>query len=244
MYRSVYPWVMLVSIATGSLLYRRSRSALGLTARERLAIGLGAFCGAMIGAKLPFVLADWRGLLSGRVWFENGKTIVFGIVGGYFGVETAKAIFAIRVKTGDSFAVPVAVAVAIGRLACFCGGCCYGVAAELPWSCDFGDGIRRHPTQLYECIFHLVAAASIARLQSRGAFRGQLIKLYILSYLIYRFFTEFIRPEPVMAFGLTAYQWGCLALVPAFVYLWARDAAKFAAENQNINDRFVMTREA
>ena len=36
----------------------------------------------MIGAKLPFALSDWEGFVSGRAWFENGKTIVFGLVGG------------------------------------------------------------------------------------------------------------------------------------------------------------------
>jgi hypothetical protein len=92
---------------------------LGLTPRQRLGIGLGAFCGGMIVAKLPFVLADWEGQVDGRAWFDNGKTIVFGLVGGYFGVELAKWALGIRVKTGDGFAVPVA-AVAIGRPACFC----------------------------------------------------------------------------------------------------------------------------
>ena len=112
----------------------------------------------MIGAKLPFVLADWQGLLSGRAWFENGKTIVFGMVGGYFGVELAKALLGVRVKTGDSFAVPVAAAVAVGRLGCFAAGCCHGRSRALPWGVDFGDGLRRHPTQLYESAFHSTAA--------------------------------------------------------------------------------------
>ena len=58
----------------------------------------------------------------------------------------------------------------------------------------------------------------------RGILRGQLIKLYLIAYLIYRFLTEFIRPEPVLAVGLTGYQWACLALIPVFVALWARDA--------------------
>ena len=113
---------MLASIAVAVILSRRGQTALGLSRRERAGIALGAFCGAMIGAKLPFLLSDWEGLSSGRAWLENGKTIVFGMVGGYFGVELAKAILHIRVKTGDSFAVPVAAAVAVGRLACFVGG--------------------------------------------------------------------------------------------------------------------------
>jgi phosphatidylglycerol:prolipoprotein diacylglycerol transferase len=121
-----YPLIMLAAVAVAAVLSRKRQSALGLTARERLGVGLGAFCGAMIGAKLPFVLSDWPGLVSGRAWFENGKTIVFGMVGGYLGVELAKASLGVGVKTGDSFAVPVAAAVAVGRLGCFVGGCCIG----------------------------------------------------------------------------------------------------------------------
>jgi len=47
----------------------------------------------------------------------------------------------------------------------------------------------------------------------------------LIAYLIYRFLTEFIRPEPIIALGLTAYQWGALALIPVFAWLWRRDAA-------------------
>jgi phosphatidylglycerol---prolipoprotein diacylglyceryl transferase len=219
-----YPLIMIASVTVAVVLSRRGQAALGLSGRERVGVALGAFCGAMIGAKLPFVLSDWDGLLSGRAWLDNGKTIVFGLVGGYFGVELAKALLGIRVKTGDSFAVPVAAAVAIGRLACFVAGCCYGTVTTLPWGIDFGDGHRRHPTQLYESAFHLAAALALAWLQRRGLLRGQLIKLYIISYLMYRFLTEFIRPEPVLALGLTGYQWACMGLVPVFVGLWVRDA--------------------
>ncbi len=54
----------------------------------------------MIGAKLPYVLLDWEGLASGRAWFDNGKTILFGLVGGYFGVELAKAILDVTDQDG------------------------------------------------------------------------------------------------------------------------------------------------
>ncbi len=220
----VYPWIMLASLATAFALRSRTPQPSGLSPGQRLGIALGAFCGAMIGAKLPFALSDWHALLEGRVWFENGKTIVFGMVGGYAGVELAKAMLGVRAKTGDGFAVPVAGAVAVGRLGCFVAGCCHGVATGLPWGVDFGDGIRRHPTQVYETIFHASAAAVLAILQRRGLFQGQLIKIYILAYLSYRFATEFLRPEPILALGLTSYQWACLLLVPVFALLWVRDA--------------------
>ncbi len=220
-----YPILMGLSVATGLLLGRRSQSHLGLAPRERLGLALGAFCGGMIGAKLPFLLADPDGFLSGKAWLDGGKTLVFGLVGGYFGVELAKWSLDLRVKTGDGFAVPVAAAVGVGRLACFSAGCCFGRPTTLPWGVDFGDGCPRHPTQLYEAAFHLSAALILAQLRRRGRFQGQLIKLYILTYLVFRILTEFLRPEPILALGLTGYQWACLALMPVFGLLWIRDSA-------------------
>jgi phosphatidylglycerol:prolipoprotein diacylglycerol transferase len=221
-----YALVMLAAIAVMSVLLRRWQARLPLPAWQKVAIGLGGFCGAMIGAKLPFVLSDWAGLMSGASWFADGKTILCGIVGGYFGVELAKWTLDVTVKTGDTFAVPVAVGVAIGRVACFIGGCCYGTPTDLPWGVAFtrsGDLLPRHPTQLYEAAFHLTLAGLMLFFQQRGLFTRQLIKLYILAYLAYRFSTEIIRPEPRLFLMLTGYQWACLALTPLFAWLWLKE---------------------
>ena len=223
----LYPFIMFAAIATGWFLRSRTPQPSGLSEIDRLAVALAAFCGGMIGAKLPFVLADWRSLLELRVWLENGKTILFGMVGAYVAVELVKAMLGIQVKTGDGFAVPAAGAVAVGRIGCFVAGCCHGVATTMPWGINFGDGIRRHPTQLYESLFHATMAIILARLQVGGWFRGQLLKVYLLAYLTYRFLSEFLRPEIAIYRGLTGYQWTCLALMPILGVLWARDAASF-----------------
>lgn len=231
-----YAALMLLAILTCSLLLRRSQRQLPLSGQQKLVLGIAAFCGAMLGAKAPFVISDPAGLLSGMAWFADGKTIVFGIVGGYFGVEVGKWVLEVRVKTGDTFAIPVAVAVVIGRLGCFQAGCCYGAPTELPWGIAFPTApeippIPRHPTQLYEAAFHLLAVLTLLRLRREPFLQGQLIKLYILAYLGYRFVTEFIRPEPVLWGGLTGYQWATLALAPIFVGLWIRDARSRAGES-------------
>jgi phosphatidylglycerol:prolipoprotein diacylglycerol transferase len=219
-----YAGLMALTVLTGVLLARGRQRSLGLTPRQRLGIGLGAFCGAMIGAKLPFVLSDWPGLLSGAAWFANGKTIVFGLVGGYLGVELAKDALGVTIKTGDSFAVPVAGAVAVGRLGCYSAGCCFGKPTGGTWGVDFGDGILRHPTQLYESAFHATMLGVLILLERRGLFPRQRIKLYFIAYLIYRFFSEWLRPEPILGLGLTSYQWASLALIGVFALLWWRDA--------------------
>jgi len=214
-----YSAIMLAAIVTGVVLFRRQPRPPGVQPWQMASIALGAFCGGMIGAKLPFVLADWEGFLSGVAWFSDGKTILAGLVGGYFGAEAIEWALGIRSKMCDVFAVPLAVGIGIGRLACFHAGCCRGVSMSLPWGVDFGDGIARHPTQLYESAFHLSAAVVLWQLQRRGMFRGQLIRLYLVAYFIYRFATEFIRPEPTIWLGLTGYQLAALVLTPFFA-LW------------------------
>lgn len=222
-----YAAVMLLAILTGAALLRRSQTDLRLAWWEKLGLGLGAFCGGMLGAKLPFAVADWEGLRSGAVWLADGKTIMCGLVGAYFGVELAKWTLEIRIRTGDSFAVPAAVAIGIGRIACFIGGCCYGTQTTLPWGVAFptAPGLR-HPTQLYEAAFHFSAAVVLAQLRRRGMFRGQLFKLYVVCYLVYRFCTEFIRPEAPLWLHLTGYQWAALWLLPVFSWLIWRAAGQ------------------
>ncbi|MFI5346577.1 MAG: prolipoprotein diacylglyceryl transferase [Elusimicrobiota bacterium] len=221
-----YPLIMAASLGIGAILGRRAQTGLHLTRFQKAALSFGAFCGAMIGAKLIFLFVDPRASRNFFDLFDGGKTILGGILGGYFGVELAKWALELKVKTGDSYVVPVAASVAVGRLGCFVGGCCFGLPTSLPWGVNFGDGIPRHPTQLYEAAFHGGMALLLSKLRAEGRYPRQLMKLYILSYLVYRFLTEFIRPEPRMLEGLTGYQLLALAMIPLFVYLWKRDAAE------------------
>lgn len=224
-----YAGIMLAAVAVGFAAARRTQGRLPLTAGQKFGIGLGAYCGAMIGAKLPFVLSDWDEFASGIAWFSSGKTILTGLVGGYFGVEIAKWCLDVRTKTGDTFAVPVALAIAVGRLGCFQAECCYGTPTELPWGVVFHtvDELARHPTQLYESAFHLACAAALAWLRREHRCRGQLIKLYIIVYAGYRFATEFLRPEARIWHGFTAYQAAAVLIIVLFAVLWRRDARAF-----------------
>jgi phosphatidylglycerol---prolipoprotein diacylglyceryl transferase len=225
-----YLLIMLAALGAGFLLARREQRQLPLEPWQKIGLAIGAACGGILGGKLPFVLGDavfgsGSGLVSGTAWFADGKTITFGLVGGYLGVEVAKWALDIRVKTGDSFAVPAAVAVGLGRFGCFAAGCCYGLPTDLPWGVRFHDlgdpaGVLRHPTQLYEATFHLAAAACLLVLKREGLFRGQLIKLYFVIYFAYRFATEFLRPEPRVWAGLTAYQYTAFVMIPLFLLLW------------------------
>jgi phosphatidylglycerol:prolipoprotein diacylglycerol transferase len=201
-----------------------------LPARQRAGLALAAFVGGALGAKLPFALADPAGWLDGSAWLSDGKTVVTGLIGAYLGVEAAKALLGVRVKTGDTFALPLALALAVGRWGCFFNGCCYGTETSLPWGVYFrvpeGGGWawkRCHPTQVYESIFHLAMALVLAELMRRDLLPRQRLKLYLLAYGVYRFATEYVRPEPAWALGLTFYQWAALALVLGMALHWWAD---------------------
>ena len=100
---------------------------------------------------------------------------------------------------------------AVGRVGCFLRGCCCGQPTRLPWGVDFGDGIRRHPTELYEVMFDLLWFAFTLR-GAKGD-RGELFDGFMVSYFTFRFFLEFIRTEGVLAWGLTPFQMVCVPVV-------------------------------
>jgi prolipoprotein diacylglyceryltransferase len=88
----------------------------------------------------------------------GGKTIVGALVFGLIAVELMKRYIGVRQSTGDLYAIPLALGIAIGRVGCFLTGLSdntYGTPTTLPWAINFGDGIPRHPTQLYEIAFLL-----------------------------------------------------------------------------------------
>lgn len=213
--RPYYTLFMLLSLAVFVIarqLQPRSAALARLSWRTRTALALAGFLGGVLGAKLPF-LNDGDGWLAG-VWFRDGKTITTGLVGAYLGVELAKFALNLSIKTGDSFAIPLALAMTVGRWGCFFNGCCAGQATDLPWSVDFGDGVCRHPTQVYESLFHLGMAIVLAELTRARLLSNQRLKLYLVVYCVYRFLTEMIRPEPAALAGLTFYQ-GIVAVFAA-----------------------------
>jgi prolipoprotein diacylglyceryltransferase len=191
---------------------------------QRWTLGMAAFVGGIFGAKLPFALGAVSGPWTGAAWLADGKTILTGLAGAYVAVELAKLGLGIRVKTGDSFALPLALAMAVGRWGCFFNGCCYGTPTDLPWGIDFGEGFRRHPTQIYESVFHLTMAMVLLFLMRREIWRSHLLQFYLIAYCGYRVVTELIRPEPVWSFGLTFYQVVAAVLAIAISVQWGLEA--------------------
>ena len=147
--RLAYGGFMLLAAAVFLLARRVLPRPAGLSAVpwwKRAGLLLAAFIGGSLGGKAPFAISAIASWLSNTprldgpavtaefltAWVSDGKTIVAALIGAYLAVELAKRLLDVRVKTGDSFAVPLALALAVGRWGCFCNGCCYGVETTLP----------------------------------------------------------------------------------------------------------------
>ena len=213
------------------VLRRRKRSSVPPTSTfAGLWLLAGAIFGAAIGAKLlawaehPAVY--FEPLASGQLhaWL-GGKTVVGGLLGGWVGVEIAKKSNGIESRTGDVFVWPLLVGMMIGRVGCFMTGLAdmtHGVGTSLPTGVDFGDGVRRHPTQLYEIAFLALLAVALLLLRRRLP-TGGLFRCFLGGYLFWRFGVEWIKPSPKGYAGLSAIQWASLiGVIACFATLGRR----------------------
>jgi phosphatidylglycerol---prolipoprotein diacylglyceryl transferase len=198
-------------------LYLWQRRARGdfLSDATRWTIVVAAIAGAAIGSKLLYwfedpvrTLREWKNLS----YLLGGKTIIGAILGGIIAVESAKRCSGITRRTGDLFAVPMLVGIAIGRIGCFLAGIAddtYGLPTSLPWGVDFGDGIVRHPVQLYEIATAGALAFSLYRIRPPRFEEGDRFRALVIGYCAWRVFVDFLKPG-VRFGGLTVLQWACI----------------------------------
>lgn len=184
---------------------------------RRLVVMVAAIAGAALGSKLlawaedPSVTAAHLADLS---FLMTGKSVVGGLLGGLVTVELVKLAVGEREATGDLYALPLILGMAIGRVGCFLEGLpdyTYGVATSLPWGVNFGDGVYRHPTQLYEILFLGILAGFIIWRSRFPYRRGDLFKLFMAGYLGWRLFIDAFKPYTPVFVGLCSIQLACLA---------------------------------
>lgn len=217
----IHPHILFEGLAYAiaiRLLLLKVRRQDNIPATQRSSVIVGGMIGALVGAKLLVLLQHiyliWENKELFLFLLLQGKTVVGALLGGLIGVELTKKLIGVKESTGDAFVYPLILGTAVGRIGCFLTGLSdrtYGIATNLPWGVDFGDGISRHPTQLYEIIF-LLALMVFLRFRSRYSRQeGDLFKFYMISYLGFRFLIDFIKPDFHPILGLSAIQIACLA---------------------------------
>ena len=139
----------------------------------------------------------WNIRLSGVEGFS--KSLIGGIAGAILFAEIFKRLFSIKGSTGFYFIPGLCVLIVVGRIGCFVAGLpdyTYGIPTELFFGVDFGDGIQRHPVQLYESfsmlMFLIVLLFSYKKYPQLWTRQG--FYLFVLFYAGQRFIWEFLKP--------------------------------------------------
>jgi phosphatidylglycerol---prolipoprotein diacylglyceryl transferase len=235
---SSYSFFVLLGLIVGLVVYFYLSKKEQKLSENSFYILVSALVGGILGAKIPIWIMNLPLIIKSFPDISpllSGRTITGGLIGGTLAVMYIKKRLNIKDKKGNLFAPAIAIGVAIGRIGCLLKGCCYGTPTKLPWGIDFGDGIPRHPTQIYEIIFFVVAFI-ILLIKRKNAKPGQLFYRLMNSYFIFRFFEEFIREEP-RYLGITVFQYISIAAL-LFIngkYLYEKKKNANGNEHKNRN---------
>jgi phosphatidylglycerol---prolipoprotein diacylglyceryl transferase len=198
------------------LIARSGRVAFPVEPGKRPAYYAALVVGAAAGAYLFGTLNLWA---SGM--FGIARSIEGALGGAIVATEGYKRIAGISVRTGARFALPLAVGIAVGRIGCFMAGLpdfTYGTPTKLPWGVDFGDGVARHPVQLYESI--AMTAFAIGYIWAFAAGSRAVVErgfyFCVGFYGAQRFVWEWLKPYGAVVGPFTVFH-----LLSAFLVIYA-----------------------
>ncbi len=188
------------------------------------------FCGlfgALLGAKLAFLLAEGWYYHDNWIALVSGRSITGGLLGGYVAVEIAKKYLKYPRTTGDVFAIIAPIGLALGRIGCLSAGCCNGIICEQKWwALVDGDGLARWPAVPIELLFNLVFLAwALPATRFRWQI-GNRFHIYLIAYGLFRFGHEFLRDNPrlIGAFGGYHFLALCILLFGAVRFAQRRNS--------------------
>jgi phosphatidylglycerol---prolipoprotein diacylglyceryl transferase len=224
-------FVLLGCLAATAVYFYEARRR-GMLGEQTTLIAIGALFYGAVAARLStawqYIAFAPQPTLLGLLE-QGGKSILGGLAGAYVGAVVTKRLVGYRERTGDLFAPAVALGMAIGRWGCFLTEQ-IGTPTRLPWgivapravaehipNCPYcASGVRMHPSFVYEIIFHAIMFGWLWWLRPRVYVKGELLKIYLLSYALFRFAVEFVRGNLVVWAGLTRSQ---LFLIPSTLLL-------------------------
>jgi len=196
----------------------------------------------LLGAKLLMFAFDWDHFSRDPLDMISISTLrAAGVFQGGLILAILTAFLYLRhqklalLPTFDLFAPGIALGHAIGRIACFAAGCCYGTECDLPWAVTYRNPeahelnqvplyVPLHPSQLYETASNLLLFAFLYWAYKRPHRTGSIIGMYLVISSVARFAIEFTRHhDQGLPFGLpfSITQWIAAGLaVAGAAILW------------------------
>jgi prolipoprotein diacylglyceryltransferase len=156
--------------------------------------------------------------VDGGSWFGvGGLASMGGVAAGLAAAPVLARVGGVSVPVLLDALVPAALlALGVGRIGCFLGGCCYGTPTALPWGVVFPDlgGPARHPLQLYSAVADLAIVCAVGRCSAPP---GVMAARALAAFAAVRFGLETLRDaattDTLTGTGLTLPQALCVVLL-------------------------------
>lgn len=238
-----YGLMYLVAFATvyglGRLRIARGQAP-HFTSRDMEDLVFYSVLGVVAGGRLGYVL-----FYKPSYYLQHPLEIIYlweggmAFHGGLIGVLVVLLMYArkrgLSFFTVSDFVAPlIPLGLAAGRLGNFINGELWGRPSTLPWAMMFpsaGDGIARHPSQLYQMGLEGIALFLLLWwFSSKPRPTGQVSAAFLIGYGTFRFTAEFTR-EPdnflgLLAGGMSMGQWLSLPMIVAGFVLYRVTARK------------------
>lgn len=159
---------------------------------------------------ISFVQTLFGNYLGGMVFYG-------GLIGGLIALVISNKVSQ-KYFRGDVMFDAVAVAIPLfntfGRIGCFLGGCCYGVACDVGFTAHGNtlypalNDVNRLPIQLIESGLNLILFSVLLVLYKKQKFKHRMLIVYFYIYPVIRFIDEFFRGDEIRGFlfGLSTSQ--------------------------------------
>ena len=197
-----YGIIIASAMFIGSMILLKVGKKYGYKENDLLDLILVVLPMAIVFARLYYVVFEWdyyaanpKMILAFR---EGGLAIHGGIIGGLLGgfivCKVKKLNFG---DLADMVAIPLILGQAIGRWGNFINQEAHGGPTDLPWGIMV-DGVKVHPTFLYESIWNLAIFAFLVFTFKKRKFYGEHFVKYLMLYSVGRFFIEGLRTDSLM----------------------------------------------
>ena len=160
---SYWTFMTLGYIIGGIVIYWQAKKR-NLNPEHALHLIITIIGGAFIGSRLGYVITNLNSYHKDLIKIFKFWRGGFSWYGGFILGFSAMLLFLRNVgknkgKWLDIVILGMLLGHSIGRIGCFLNGCCYGITTKILWAMEnlsLGDGLLRHPTQLYEVFCYLL----------------------------------------------------------------------------------------
>jgi phosphatidylglycerol:prolipoprotein diacylglycerol transferase len=226
-----YGIIMAAGILCGLVYALKESKRVGMDENIILDLVIYAIPAGIIGARLYYVLFNWD-------YYSKEPAQILNIRGGGLAIHGTliaaiiTGIIYTRVKKVSFWALAdiaspgLILGQAIGRWGNFINQEAHGTPTDLPWGIMV-DGVKVHPTFLYESLWNLTVFAVLLWYRKRKKTEGNVFLLYLVLYSVGRFFVEGLRTDSLMLGSIRAAQLvSAAAVIAGLGYMYYRNKKK------------------